>query len=125
MFRPHNAPSLNTSLIYIILQHIIYRSITHYPVKSATLACSSPYINHSHADYKFQAHLGNFKKDFIASRSSILIADSQHQYITPPPLAQIDTSQYHILILVFSNKHVILLILFFRVVYRRNRELEK
>jgi hypothetical protein len=50
-------------------------------------------------------NLGNFKKDFIALRSSILIADRQHQYITPPPLAQIDTSQYHILILVFSNKH--------------------
>jgi hypothetical protein len=43
--RPHKAQSLNISFIYIILQHIICRSITKYPLKSATLACSSPYTN--------------------------------------------------------------------------------
>ena len=34
----------NLSFIHIILQHIIYWSITQYPMKMATLACSSPYI---------------------------------------------------------------------------------
>jgi hypothetical protein len=43
LFRPHNAPSLNISFIYIILQHIICWSIMQYPLKSATLACSSPW----------------------------------------------------------------------------------
>ena len=42
-FRPHNAQSLNISFIYIILQQIIYWSVTQYPIKSATLACSSPF----------------------------------------------------------------------------------
>jgi hypothetical protein len=34
----------NLSFIHIILQHIIYWLITQYPIKMATIACSSPYI---------------------------------------------------------------------------------
>jgi hypothetical protein len=40
----YHVSSLNISFIYIILQHIIYWLITQYPLKSATLACSSPII---------------------------------------------------------------------------------